>query len=187
MPRIAARSAGVLALITLLSLGGTPALAATAHQTGAAQAAHEAQAASARLVHAAGDFTAVVDFPSLVTRDVGWSTCEFRVTGTLAFTGTLEGRAAGTTTALIDAPCSQALRNPPGTFGDVFRFEGRFTGTVDGSHARGRLDYAGVTRPGGAIHAAITLWGGHAKAALHTVKARIGVGGAYRGVAFTTD
>ena len=151
----------------------------TTHQPDAAQAA------SAGQVDAAGAFTAVVDFPSLVTRDVGNSKCEFQVDGTLTFNGTLEGVASGTTTALIDAPCPEALSNPPGTFRDVFRFEGDFAGTVDGVPATGDLSYAGVTRPGGSIDANIRLRADHAKAELRTVDAQIGLGGTYRGVAVT--
>src|SRR5688572_18766960 len=115
---IVPRSAGVLSVITLMFFGGMSAATATTHQADAVQVA------SARQVDAAGAFTARADFSSLVTRDVGNSKCEFLVQGTLTFTGTLEGVASGTTTALIDAPCSEALSNPPGTFRDVFRFEG---------------------------------------------------------------
>lgn len=163
------RSACVFSvLITLTFLGGTSAAAAMPQKS-----------------DAAGTFTALVDFPSLVTRDVGTSKCEFRVDGALTFDGTLEGVASGTTTALIDAPCPEALSNPPGTFRDVFRFEGTFTGTVDGVPATGELRYAGVTRPGGAIDANIHLRADQAKVELRTVDAQIGVGGSYRGVAVT--
>jgi len=164
-------------MITLTLLSGTSPAAATTHQPDAAQPA------SARQVDAAGAFTAVVDFPSLVTRDVGKSKCEFRVAGTLTFTGTLEGVASGTTTALIDAPCPEALNNPPGTFRDVFRSESTFVGTVDGVPVTGDLSYAGVTRPGGSIDANIRLRADRAKAELRTVDAQLGVGGTYRGVA----
>jgi hypothetical protein len=166
-------------MITLTFFGGTSAAAVTTHLPDAAQAA------SAGRVDAAGAFTAVVDFPSLVTRDIGRSKCEFHVDGTLTFTGTLDGVASGTTTALIDAPCPEALSNPPGTFRDVFRFEGDFAGTVDGVPATGDLRYAGVTRPGGSIDANIRLRADQAKAELRTVDAQIGVGGTYRGVAVT--
>ena len=166
-------------MVTLTFFGGTSAAVETDHQPDAAQAA------SAGHIDAAGTFTAVVDFPSLITRDVGESKCEFRVDGTLTFDGTLEGVASGTTTALIDAPCPEALSNPPGTFRDVFRFEGDFAGTVDGIPATGDLSYAGVTRPGGSIDANIRLRADQAKAELRTVDAHIGLGGTYRGVAVT--
>jgi len=65
-------------------------------------------ATGVRAHRAAGDFTAAVDFPSLVVREVRGNKCEFRVNGTLTFTGTLEGAATGTTTAVIFAPCSEA-------------------------------------------------------------------------------
>jgi hypothetical protein len=178
---IVPRSAGVLSVvITLTFFGGTSAAAAvTMVQPDAARAP------AAERVDAAGAFAADVDFSSLVTRDVGNSKCEFQVDGTLTFSGTLEGEASGTTTALIDAPCPEALSNPPGTFRDVFRFEGDFAGTVDGVPATGDLSYAGVTRPGGSIDANIRLRADQAMATLRTVEARIAVGGTYRGVAVT--
>jgi hypothetical protein len=179
--RIVPRSAGVLAMVTLVLCGGGPAAAA-----GTASLPQTAQVAPARHVDAAGEFTASVDFASLTTRDVGARRCEFRVEGTLTFTGTVGGVASGTTTALIDAPCPEALANPPGTFRDVFRFEGDFAGTVAGVPATGDLRYAGVTRPGGSIDATIILRADRAKAQLHTVDAQVGVGGSYRGVALTT-
>ncbi len=181
MRAIVPRSAGVLSLmITLVFTGGTSAAAVTADHPDAAQAA------PAGRVDAAGTFTAAIDFSSLVTRDVGTSKCEFRVDGTLTFDGTLEGVASGTTTALIDAPCAEALSNRPGTFRDVFRFHGDFTGTVDGVPATGDLSYAGVTRPGGSIDANIRLRADQAKAELRTVDVQVGLGGTYRGVAVTT-
>jgi hypothetical protein len=167
-------------MITLLFFGGgTAAAAVTTHPPDAAQVG------SARHVDAAGAFTALADFSSLTTWNVGKRTCEFRLQGTLTFTGTLEGVASGTTTALIDAPCAAALSNPPGTFRDVFRFGGDYAGTVDGVPATGDLGYAGVTRPGGSIDATIILRADRAKAVLRTVDAQIGVGGTYRGVAVT--
>lgn len=131
---------------------------------------------------AAGDFTAVVDFPTLTARDVRGNKCEFTVDGTLTFAGTLDGAAEGTTTAVIFAPCSEATTTLPGTFFDVFRFEGRFTGTVNGLPATGKLSYAGITRVGGEIDAVILLNGGRAKAVLRA-DATVAVGGSYSGVA----
>ena len=147
---------------------------------------NEAQQTSARRIDAFGPFTAVVDLSSLVVRDVGSQRCEFRVQGTLIFEGTLDGEANGTTTALIFAPCAQATEVPPGTYKDVFRFEGSYSGTVDGIPAIGRLSYTGITRRGGAIEASIRLHADTAKAVLHTVDARVLVGGTYRGVALTS-
>jgi hypothetical protein len=176
------RVAGILSLITLMFLSGTSLAAAATHQ------ADVARVASVRHVDASGAFTAEVFFDTLVPRPVGNSKCEFVVQGRLTFSGTLEGVAEGTTTALIDAPCAEAL-NPAnlGAFRDVFRFEGIFSGAVAGVPANGDLSYAGVTRPGGSIEANIKLRADGAKAALHTVTAQLGVGGTYRGVAVTKN
>lgn len=133
---------------------------------------------------ATGDFVASVDFESLRARDVRGNKCEFTVDGTLTFTGSLTGVADGTTTAVIFAPCSEATAAPPGTYFDVFRFEGDFTGEVNGASARGDLTYAGMTRVGGAIDATILLSGDEARAALRA-DAQVAVGGSYRGVALT--
>jgi hypothetical protein len=98
----------------------------------------------------------------------------------------LVGEAAGTTVALIDAPCAEALSGPPGADKDVFRFEGNFSGTVDGVPVtEGKLSYAGVTRPGGSIDANIALRADDVMATLRTVNAQLGVGGTYSGVAVT--
>jgi hypothetical protein len=177
--RIVPRAAGILSMITLMFLCGTSVAAATTHQADAALA-------SPRHVDASGAFEAEVFLNTLVTRDVGNSECEFVVQGQLTFSGTLEGVAEGTTTALIDAPCAEAT-DPAnlGAFRDVFRFAGTFAGAVAGVPASGDLTYAGVTRPGGSIDANIRLRADGAKATLHTVTAQLGVGGTYRGVAVT--
>src|SRR5690606_2528962 len=106
-----------------------------------------------------GDFIATVDFASLQARDVRGNKCEFTVNGTLTFTGTVEGDAVGTTTAVIFAPCEDALAAPPGTYVDLFRFDGDFTGEVLGEPTSGSLSYAGVTRVGGVIDATVILDG----------------------------
>jgi hypothetical protein len=180
--RIVPRAAGILSMIALMFISGTSVATATTHQAGAARVA------TARHVDASGAFKAEVFFNTLVTRDIGHSKCLFVVQGRLTFSGTLAGVAEGTTTALIDAPCAEAT-NPAnlGAFRDVFRFEGTFSGTVDGVPATGDLTYAGVTRPGGSIDANIKLRAARAKATLHTVEAELGVGGTYRGVAVTKD
>ena len=143
-----------------------------------------AESTSRTVQRARGDFTATVDFASLVVRPVRPDRCEFTVNGTLEFTETLVGTAPGTTTALIFAPCSQATTSPPGTFPDVFRFVGTFTGTVAGRSTSGPLTYAGVTRAGGDIDATVLLDGDRASAVLHA-DAVVAVGGSYRGVART--
>jgi hypothetical protein len=117
--------------------------------------------ASARThVAASGDFVAVVDFSSLELRDAAHDNCVLTVNGTLEFSGTLVGRATGTTTALIFAPCADVAITPPGTYPDLFQFKGTFRGTVAGRPAiTAELTYGGITRVGGAITAVITLRG----------------------------
>lgn len=179
--RIVTRFAGILSMITLMLFGGVSVAAATTHHADAARVA------SAQKVDAEGSFDAVVFFATLVPRAVG-SKCEFRVQGTFTFSGTLVGVARGTTTAIIDATCAEAL-DPSnlGAFRDVFRFEGTFVGEVAGVDVIGDLTYAGVTRPGGSIDANIKLRADRAKATLRTVNAQLGVGGTYSGIAVTKD
>ena len=129
-----------------------------------------------------GDFVASVDFASLQVRDVRGDKCEFTVNGTLSFSGPVDGDAVGTTTAVIFAPCESALTSPPGTFFDVFRFEGAFTGEVLGEPTTGTLSYAGLTRVGGGIDATVILDGDDARAVLRA-DAQVAVGGTYSGVA----
>jgi hypothetical protein len=150
--------------------------------TTAAAAGRPPGASSTAAVPAAGDFVASVDFHSLQAREVRGDKCEFTVQGALTFSGTVEGTADGTTTAVIFAPCAQALAAPPGTYRDVFAFEGQFTGEVLGDPAAGVLRYAGVTRVGGAIDAGIVLTGDDVRAVLRA-DAQVAVGGSYRGVA----
>jgi hypothetical protein len=183
MGRTTARTSGLVRAAGVLSVAAVMSLASTSDAGVASERRDPAPRSAARHVEASGPFTAEVDFTTLVTRAVGRSRCEFRVQGTLTFGGTLDGVAEGTTTALIAAPCPAALSSPPGTFRDVFRFEGRFRGTVDGVAAEGDLSYAGVTRPGGAIDAGLHLRAASARAALRTRDAQLGVGGSYRGVA----
>lgn len=132
-------------------------------------------------VAAAGEFTALVDFTSIRLSDAPGGKCVLTVNGTLVFSGTLQGDAVGTTTAMVSAPCSEVASTPPGTYFDVFRFEGAFTGTVDGANASGDLTYSGVTHEGGAIDALVTLRG-DAEAMLRA-DAIVAQGGTYTGVA----
>jgi len=175
--RIVSRAAGVVTLLALLSFSAVSTAGAAQQSIGSPVTT------STQRLDAAGAYVAAVFFDTLRTRDVGSQKCEFVVQGQLTFTGTLQGVAEGTTTALIHAPCAEATdpRNL-GAFRDVFRFEGTFAGTVEGVPTTGDLSYAGVTRPGGAIDATIKLRSDSAKAALHTVTAQLGVGGTYRGV-----
>ena len=147
---------------------------------GLTAAALTAPASAAPAQRAAGAFTVAVAFPTAVFADVGVRACRVSVDGTLTFTGTLTGTATGSLTALVLAPCAQARSTPPGTARDVFRFQGTFSGTVDGAAATGPLTYAGVTRVGGAIDAKVLL-AGRSRAALRA-DAQAGVGGTYAGV-----
>lgn len=178
MPKLLRRAA--LAFAIAISLLASTAAVAVASPITGTESSHFALARGVQ--PAAGDFTAGVDFPTLRVREVRGNKCEFTVRGTLTFTGTLTGTAVGTTTAVIFAPCAEATTTPPGTFFDVFRFEGAFIGTVVGSPVTGDLAYAGVTRVGGAITATIILRGDRAKAVLRA-DARVAVGGSYAGVA----
>jgi hypothetical protein len=143
----------------------------------ASAAPHPAPAAPAT-----GDFTAAVDFATLESTDLPGERCQLTVGGTLTFTGTLTGAAEGTTTAIVFAPCTEVQSNPPGTFRDIFRFNGEYEGTVDGVATTGPLTYFGVTAPGGDIRAAIRLNGDNAEANLRA-EATVAVGGSYVGVA----
>lgn len=176
--RFIALALASLSITGLVSLGSAAQATVNPQQAGAARS-------TARHAQAAGAFVALVVFATLVTRNVGNAKCEFRVKGTLTFSGTLDGVASGTTTALIDAPCPEALSDPPGTYRDVFRFEGSFAGTVAGVPAQGSLSYAGVTRPGGSIDANIRLRAEDTKADLRIDDASLGRGGTYHGVVVT--
>lgn len=179
MARIGSRTASTLSVTAFLLLAGTPTVAAAAPGPGVGST-------SARQQPASGEFTAVLDPTSLQPTPVGERKCRLQVQGTLLFTGTLAGTAEGQTTALIDAPCPEVLANPPGTFSDVFRFEGVFTGDVAGVPVTDAdLDYAGVTRAGGQIDANLRLRDEGAQATLRTTDAQVAVGGTYRGIAVT--
>jgi hypothetical protein len=167
----------VAALLMALTSAAVVSPAANAATAGAPAAAVSAQA-----VHpAAGTFTAQVDFATISLREVGDSKCLLTVQGVLTFTGTLKGAATGTTSALIFATCAQVAATPPGTYFDLFRFQSTFRGTVKDVRVTGRLTYAGITRVGGAIDAAILLDGDRADAALRA-DAEVAVGGSYTGV-----
>jgi len=86
--------------------------------------------------------------------------CLLVVNGELHFTGTLEGVATGTTSALVLAPCADVATNDPGTFKDVFKSELQFEGTVDGEAATADITYQGVTEEEGNIEARLLLKNG---------------------------
>lgn len=140
--------------------------------------ASEGSAPGARRIAASGDFEALVDFSTLTLTPRGRN-CLLVVDGRLVFTGTIEGTATGTTSALVFAPCSQVATTPPGTFRDVFKSELRFEGTVDGRPAQANLLYMGRVQPGGRIEGRLVFSKG-VRGRLE-VDARVAVGGTYRG------
>lgn len=127
---------------------------------------------------AAGEFTAVVDFSTLSLTPKGRN-CLLVVDGQLVFTGTIEGVATGTTTAMVFAPCAEVATTPPGTHPDAFRSELEFAGTIDGAPAEGRMMYIGGVEEGGVIDARISLSRG--LAGVLEADAVVAVGGTYNG------
>jgi hypothetical protein len=165
----------VAAGVTLGVVGSTPLIAhadMASSAPGRVSVRSDVQAAS-------GDFTAAIDVRTIQLQPVG-SRCLLTVDGALAFRGSLEGTATGTTSALEDATCAQVQANPPGTFADVFRFTEQFSGSVDGRTVEASLVYAGRTAPGGSIDAVMLLTGG--VTAVLQVSARVAAGGTYRGL-----
>ena len=140
----------------------------------AAEAAPEA----ASRVETAGEFDALVDFTTLTLTPRGVN-CLLTVDGQLVFTGTIEGTATGTTSALVFAPCDQVATTPPGTFRDVFKSELRFEGTVDGQMASANLLYLGGVEPGGQIEGRLVFSNG--VAGRLEADAIVAVGGTYHG------
>jgi hypothetical protein len=146
--------------------------------------AHEGQGQAsqlstrARQVETSGHFDALVDFSTLTLTPRGRN-CRLQVDGRLVFTGTIEGTATGTTSALVFAPCSQVATSPPGTFRDVFKSELRFDGTVDGEPARANVLYMGRVQRGGRIDGRLVFSNG--VAGRLEVDAQVAVGGDYHG------
>lgn len=153
--------------LTFLSLG----VAVGAVAGGVAHAPSAAPARSAPTVAAAparGTFAIALDDPTgVLVEPVQGGKCELTGASTLTFSGALAGSAHGTSSVLIFAPCSEATVNPPGTYFDLFSFEGTFSGTVHGAAATGTLSYSGVTRPGGDIDNALMKLRDGAWATLH--------------------
>lgn len=137
-----------------------------------------ASSAAAGALPAAGEFTAVVDFSTLSLTPKGRN-CLLVVDGQLVFTGTIEGVATGTTTAMVFAPCAEVASTPPGTHPDAFHSELEFAGTIEGAPAEGRMMYLGGVEEGGAIDARISLSRG--LAGVLEVDAVVAVGGTYYG------
>lgn len=136
------------------------------------------QAAVAGPSEVSGTYDAVVDFSTVRLTPTGRN-CRLVIDGMLVFSGTVEGTASGTTTALIFAPCSEVATTPPGTYRDVFTSELHFTGTVNGEPAEGNVLYQGVTLVGGEIEGHLHFSNGIA--GVLDVDAIVAVGGSYEG------
>ena len=133
---------------------------------------------AARQIETSGHFDALVDFSTLTLTPRGQN-CLLQVDGQLVFTGTIEGTATGTTSALVFATCSEAATTPPGTHPDVFRSELAFVGTVDGEPVQADLLYMGRVQPGGRIEGRLVFSNG--AAGRLEADALVAVGGEYHG------
>jgi hypothetical protein len=138
----------------------------------------QAPISAAQPTQTSGTFEANVDF-STVTLTPKGQNCLLTVQGQLVFHGTIEGTANGTTSALEFGPCSEVAVNPPGTFADVFQFEGDFVGTVAGQPAQSTVRYMGRVAVGGTIDGRFEFSNGLAGEL--DVTARVAVGGEYQG------
>ena len=189
-------SRSLLGAAVAVTLGAAPMAAAAPQSTArsdlpavapAAQgAAHGGPAAAAvgagAPVAAKGTIVVQLDFATLSAQPASrGAKCQLRVDAVLQLAGSVDGLAAGVTTATIDAPCALATSTPPGTYADTFQFTGTFQGNVSGKPATAQVLYAGLTRPGGAVSALLTLNGG--ALALAAVQARAGESGTYQGIA----
>ena len=134
--------------------------------------------AAARQVEASGHFDAVVDFSTLTLTPRGRN-CLLQVSGQLLFTGTIVGTGTGQTTALVFASCAEVAVTPPGTYRDVFHFDGVFQGTIDGQPAEANLAYMGGVQPGGHIDGRLLFANG--VAGRLEADAQVAVGGDYHG------
>lgn len=124
-------------------------------------------------------YDAIVDFTTLTLTPRGRN-CLLRVDGQLVFSGTIEGAATGTTTALVFATCSEVATTPPGTHPDVFKSELAFEGTIDGVPAEGDMMYQGRSQEGGRIEGRII--GSRGISGVLEVDAQRAVGGSYSGL-----
>jgi hypothetical protein len=130
-------------------------------------------------VTVSGQYDALVDFTTLTLTPRG-NNCLLEVAGQLEFTGTIQGTATGRTSALVLAPCADVASNPPGTFGDTFKSDLVFEGTVNGEPATANLRYVGQVKPGGSINARLIFTGG-VTGSVDTQNAVVAVGGDYSG------
>ena len=129
-------------------------------------------------IQTSGHFDAIVDF-STVTLTPKGQNCLLQVAGRAVFSGTIVGTGIGQTSALEFAPCADVAAHPPGTFPDVFHFDGVFEGTVGGQPARANIRYMGRVQVGGAIDGRFVFSNGVAGEV--DVDAVVAVGGTYRG------
>ncbi|HEX2168025.1 MAG TPA: hypothetical protein VHG09_12400 [Longimicrobiales bacterium] len=129
-------------------------------------------------VAATGEYDAIVDFTTLTLTPRG-SNCLLQVDGQLVFSGTIEGAATGTTTALVFATCPEVATAPPGTYPDVFKSELAFEGTIAGEPAAGDMMYQGRSQEGGRIEGHVIASRGIA--GVLDVDAQLAVGGSYSG------
>lgn len=129
-------------------------------------------------VAASGEFAAFVDFTTLTLTPRG-ANCLLQVDGELVFSGTIEGVATGTTTALVLATCAEVASAPPGTHRDVFKSELAFDGTVAGVPATAAMIYQGRVQEGGRIEGRIIASRG--LAGVLQADAEVAVGGSYSG------
>jgi hypothetical protein len=129
-------------------------------------------------VAASGEFAAIVDFTTLTLTPRG-ENCLLQVDGQLVFSGTIEGVATGTTTALVLATCAEVASAPPGTHRDVFKSELEFDGTVSGVPATAAMIYQGRVQEGGRIEGRILASNG--LAGVLQADAQVAVGGSYSG------
>lgn len=137
---------------------------------------------SQKPLQAEGHFLTEIDPSSIELKDLPGNRCEFSVNATATFTGTLSGQADGRTTAIIFTTCENAGSNPPGTFRDIFGFDGEFVGTVAGAATAGPLAYAGVTAPGGDVMAGVHFDGEDTWALLRA-EGTVAGGSDYSGIA----
>lgn len=170
----------VSAAVVLLSIGCADGQAVTdatasagALQVGSAESSHVRGP-----VAATGEYDAIVDFATLKLAPRGRN-CLLQVDGQLVFSGTIEGAATGTTTALVFATCSEVATTPPGTYPDVFKSELMFEGTIDGVPAQSAMMYQGRSQEGGRIEGRIIASRG--VAGVLEVDAQLAVGGSYSG------
>ncbi|MDI3331191.1 MAG: hypothetical protein QJR09_10745 [Micrococcus sp.] len=155
-----------------------PATASVPRAAPSAGAPHQTPAA----IPVTGTIDVQVDLGSIsATPAAGGTRCVLTADVTLQFSGTVEGTAVGETVARVNAPCSEVTTMPPGTFADTFRFSGDFEGDVAGTPTTAEVEYAGVTRAGGAVSAVLHLDGDSTVRA--TVRAQAGGSGTYRGIA----